>query len=130
MQQGRVQLDADWNEQLAILHHRQAVDFMRGKGRSRSAIDPRRPAVGEQHVAGPVGRQLGNAGQAGCLPGPPPHRVLRIGAAVIRVGPHQEVQPVQTRLKRRRHGPRLERIRDGIAKPGRVDSQPDDDWSP
>ncbi len=89
---------------------------------ARPAVDPRRRAAGQDDVGGPTG--LGT--QAGRLDRPPPHRFAG-PAGVVGVGPHEEVQPIEPRLRRRRQAPRFDVDRRRLPEPGGVDAQLDDD---
>ena len=89
------------------------------------AVDPRRGAVRQPDVGGPVRRRLGPLVEPGRLDRPPPHGGL--GASVVRVRPHEEVQAVVPGLGVGGEPPRLDRERLRLAEALGVDGEGDDD---
>jgi hypothetical protein len=99
------------------------ADVARRQVAPGAAVDPRRRAVGQQDVARAVGG--GRRPQALGLAAPPPHGGA--GAGVVRVGPHEEVEPVERQVEpgvEQPGGRRL--VVDRVAEAGRVDRQGDD----
>ncbi len=95
------------------------------RGGPRPAVDPRRPAVGQHDVGRTVRRGDARPVETGGLHRPPPDGLALAG--VVGVGPGQEVQAVERRLRTGRQAPRLDVDRAWFAERRRVEAEGDDD---